>query len=67
MSTNRKPTHRIKYEVKDAEGKTLRTLTVGALWQPEGNKPGRIHLDAIPVGFSGRLVFWPADDEKDAS
>ncbi len=65
MTINAKrPNHLIKHEIKGEDGKTVRSLRVGALWAPEGNHPSHIHLEAIPTNLQGLPRFRPMP-EKD--
>ena len=64
-TTKQRPSHVIKHEIKGGDGRTVRAIRIGALWQPDGNRPGRIHLDLIPTGWDGRAVFWPIEKDEE--
>jgi hypothetical protein len=64
-TTPRKPAFILKHDVRGDDGKTVRAVRVGAMWAPDGNRPGRIRLDYLPIGFDGYLTAWPNDPKEE--
>jgi hypothetical protein len=71
MSTNnntpKRPTHRVYHEVKNKDGKTVRSSEIGAIW-PNANGSGfNMKLDYVPVNFTGWLNIRPIDETGEAA
>ena len=70
MSTNnttKRPTHRVYYDVKNKDGKTVRNNEIGAIW-PNSNGAGfSLRLDYVPVNFTGWLNIRPIDNIGEAA
>jgi hypothetical protein len=62
MAANRKPDLILKHDVRNTDGKTIRSVRIGAAWLPEENRPGRIKIEYIPVGWDGAVTVWPFSD-----
>jgi hypothetical protein len=70
MSTNtntKRPTHRIYHEVKNKEGKTIRTVEVGAIWPNSSGSGFNMKLDYVPVNFTGWLGIRPIEETGEAA
>jgi hypothetical protein len=59
MSTNtttKRPTHRVYHEVKNKDGKTVRSTEIGAIW-PNANGNGfNIKLDYVDISDNRSLL-----------
>jgi hypothetical protein len=61
----KKPDFVLKHDVRDSDGKTVRSIRVGAMWAPDGNRPGRIVIEYTPVSWDGRYTVWPYELKQD--
>lgn len=70
MSTNnttKRPTHRVYHEVKNKDGKTVRSSEIGAIWPSSNGSGFNMKLDYVPVNFTGWLSIRPIDDTGEAA
>ena len=59
MANGRKPTHILKHDIRGEDGKTTRSVRIGAFWSsPDGVKPGRIKLEYVPTTWDGSITVW---------
>jgi hypothetical protein len=64
---NRKPDFVLKHDVRGEDGKTIRSVRIGAAWAPEGNRPGTAVIEYVPTGgWNGRITVWPNSPAEDA-
>jgi hypothetical protein len=63
MPSSRKPDLILKHDVKDVDGKTIRSVRIGAMLHGYGHCPGRIKIEYLPIGFDGFVTAWPAERE----
>ena len=65
-TNGQRPTHRISYEVKGRDGKTVRDIEIGAIWAPRGNGPQKIKFD-VPPPAGEFLSAWPITEKEKAA
>ena len=71
MSNGDQPNFRIRgktdrrYKADDGTMKDI-FLDIGVLWCREDGAPKSARINAIPVGFTGEVVFMPFRSEEDA-
>ena len=66
-TSNRKPTHFLYFVIDGQRGRKSRWVQVGAMFHHEEGEGFNLQLDAIPVGFDGRLVArQPRPEEERA-
>ena len=70
MSTNNtsnRPTHRVYHDVKNKDGKTVRSSEIGAIWPSSNGSGFNLKLDYVPVNFTGWLNIRPIDETGEAA
>ena len=65
-TNGQRPTHRISYEVKGKDGKTVRDIEIGAIWAARGNGPQTMKLDVLPPAGS-YVNIWPITEKEKAA
>lgn len=65
-TNSKRPTHRVFHEVKNKDGKTVRSDAIGAIWPKRSGKGFNQKLDYIPVNFSGWLDIQSIEDAEEA-
>ena len=64
-TSNRKPAHKLYFVVEGQRGKKSRWIPVGAMFAHEDGEGFNVQLDAVPVGFDGRLVARQPKPEEE--
>ena len=64
-TSSRKPALRLYSVIEGQRGKKSRWIPVGALFPHEDGEGFNVQLDAIPVGFDGRLVARQPKPEEE--
>lgn len=63
----KRPTHRVYHEVKNKDGKTVRSNEIGAIWPNRNGNGFNMKLDYVPVGFTGWLDIRPSDEPTEGA
>ena len=64
--TIKRPTHRVYHEVKNKDGKTVRSTEIGAIWPKRSGSGFSMKLDYVPVDFTGWLDIRAIEDAEEA-
>ena len=64
-TTSRKPALRLYFVIEGQRGRKSRWVPVGAMFIHEDGEGFNIQLNAIPVGFDGRLVARQPKQEEE--
>ncbi len=64
-TTNRKPALRLYFVQEGERGRKSRWIAVGACFAHEDGEGFNVQIDAIPVGFDGRLVARQPKPEEE--
>lgn len=62
----KRPTHRVYHEVKNKDGKTVRSTEIGAIWPNRSGNGFNMKLDYVPVSFTGWLDIRAIEDAEEA-